>query len=104
MVVELALRDFLGCLHDQRRAFGIEQTEIVIRLRSRPFDQAQSANKRPRKSITAYRKIQDRACADAGSDISPIESFSIRVGLSVMPNDPRKRLPIAAVWFDTCDH
>jgi len=43
------------------------------------------------KSITADRKIKDRAWvdapwrADAGSDISPIESFSTRVGLSVMP-------------------
>ena len=61
MVIELPVGDFLGCLHDQRRALGIEQTEVVIRLRRCPLDQPQGANKWPRKSVTAYRKVEDRA-------------------------------------------
>ena len=60
MLVQFALHDFLRRLHDERAPMGIEQTEIGIRLRGGPFDQAQSANERPRKSIAADRKIQDR--------------------------------------------
>ena len=37
MLVELAFHDFLGRLHDERAALGIEQTEIVIGLRRGPF-------------------------------------------------------------------
>ena len=37
MFVELTFSDFFGRLRDQRRALGIEQTEIVVRLRSRPL-------------------------------------------------------------------
>ena len=60
MVVELSFDDFLGCLHDQRCALRIEQTEIMVGLRGRPFDQTQCANKRPRKPITAHGKIKYR--------------------------------------------
>src|SRR4030095_3114453 len=61
MVVELSLGDFLGCLHNQRGALRIEQTEIMIGLRGRPFDKAEGANEWPRKPVTAHRKIQDSA-------------------------------------------
>ena len=42
MFVELALDHFLGRLHNERAALGIEQTEIVIGLRRRPFQQDQA--------------------------------------------------------------
>ena len=61
MFVELSVRHFLGCLHDQRRAFCVEQSEIVIGLRGRPLNQPQRANEWARKSIAAYEKIQHRA-------------------------------------------
>ena len=37
MLVELALCHFLRGLDDERAALGVEQTEIVISLRCRPF-------------------------------------------------------------------
>ena len=61
MVVEFSLSDFLRGLYDQRRALCIEQAEIVIRLRGRPFNQAQSANEWSRKPMAANRKIEHRA-------------------------------------------
>ena len=39
----------------------VEQTEIVIRLGRGPFDQAERANERPRKAVTADREIQNGA-------------------------------------------
>src|SRR6266536_4195743 len=60
MVVELSFDDFLGCLHDQRCALRVEQTEIMVGLRASPFDQAECANKRTRKPITAHGKIKYR--------------------------------------------
>ena len=39
MLVELALDHFFRRLHDERAAMGIEQPEIVVRLRRGPFDQ-----------------------------------------------------------------
>src|SRR5947207_10323716 len=61
MVVEFSFHNLLGCRHNQRRALGIEQTEIMIDLRSRPVDQTQRADERSGKSITAYREIEHRA-------------------------------------------
>ena len=61
MVVEFSFHNLLGCRHNQRRALGIEQTEIMIDLRGRPFDQTQRADERSGKSITAYREIEHRA-------------------------------------------
>src|SRR2546422_1095103 len=61
MIVEFSLDDFLGCLHDQRGPLRIEQAKIMIGLRGPPFDQAQGANKRPRKPIAAHWKVKDRA-------------------------------------------
>ena len=61
MLVELALDDFLRGLHDERAALGIEQPEIVVRLRGGPFDQTKRADERPRKTLAADRKIQDGA-------------------------------------------
>ena len=52
---------FLRRLDDERAALGIEQTEIVIRLRGRPFQQAERADERARKTPAADRKIQHRA-------------------------------------------
>ncbi len=37
MLVEFTFSDFFGRLRDQRRALGIEQAEIVVRLRGRPL-------------------------------------------------------------------
>ena len=48
MFVELALDHFFRRLDDERAAMGVEQTEIVIRLRRGPFDQTERANERPR--------------------------------------------------------
>ena len=52
---------FLRRLHDERAALGVEQAKIVIGLRGGPFQQAKRANKGPRKTPAAHRKIQDRA-------------------------------------------
>ena len=38
MFVELSIDNFLGRLDDERAAMRIEQTEIMIGLRGRPFD------------------------------------------------------------------
>ena len=59
MFVELAFDHFFRRLHDERGPMRIEQTEIVVRLRRRPLDQAERADKRPRKSIAADRKVQN---------------------------------------------
>ena len=61
MFVELSFRDFFGRLDDERRAVMIEQAEIRVRLRRRPFDQAECANEWSRKTLAANRKIQNRA-------------------------------------------
>ena len=61
MFVELALNHFFRRLNDERAALRVEQTKIVIGLRGRPFEQAERANKRARKTPAADRKIQDRA-------------------------------------------
>ena len=37
MLIELTFCDFFGGLRDEPCALGVEQTEIVVRLRSRPF-------------------------------------------------------------------
>ena len=58
MFVQLALRDFLGRLHDERAPFGIEQTEIVIGLCSRPLEQAERTNERARETPPADGKIE----------------------------------------------
>ncbi len=47
MVVQFSIDDFLGRLHNQRAALGVEQSEIVIGLRSRPFNQSERANEGP---------------------------------------------------------
>ena len=39
MVVEFSFCDFFGCLRDQCRALGVEQSQIMIRLGSCPLDQ-----------------------------------------------------------------
>src|SRR5207244_11099863 len=54
-------RSLFSRLHDQRCALGIQQTQVVIRLPGRPFDQTQRANERARKSVAAHRKIEHRA-------------------------------------------
>src|ERR1041385_230461 len=59
MFVELSFRNFFRRLDDEGRAVVIEQTEIGIRLRRRPFDQAQGTNERPGKSLATNRKIQN---------------------------------------------
>jgi hypothetical protein len=46
MVVEFSFNNFFRRLDDQRRTLRIKQTEIVVCLRRRPFDQAEGANKR----------------------------------------------------------
>src|SRR5205814_2694783 len=61
MIVQLALDYFFGGLHDERRAIGIEQPEIMIRLSGGPFDQPKRANERPAKAIPADWKIEHRA-------------------------------------------
>jgi len=38
MFIEFSIGNFFGGLHDQRRALGVEQTKIVVRLRGRPLD------------------------------------------------------------------
>ena len=58
MLVQLALDDFLGRLHDEGGTMGVEQAEIVIGLRGGPFQKAERANKGPRKAVTAHRKIE----------------------------------------------
>ena len=50
MFVELALRDLLGRLHDERASFGIEQTEIVIGLCGGPLQQAERTDERAREN------------------------------------------------------
>ncbi len=47
MLVELSFDHFLGRLHDERAALGIEQTEIVVGLGRGPFDQTERANEWP---------------------------------------------------------
>ena len=61
MVVEFSLGNFLRCLHNESGALCVEQAQVMIGLRGRPFDQAQRANERPREPIAAHRKIQHRA-------------------------------------------
>ena len=61
MLVELAFHHFFRGLDDEGAPMGIEQSKIRVRLRGGPFDQTQRANERPRKSISADRKIKDRA-------------------------------------------
>src|ERR1051326_7296026 len=60
MVVQFSVHNLFSGLHDQRGTLGIEQPEIMIRLRSRPFDQTQGTDEWSRKSIAAHRKIQHR--------------------------------------------
>ena len=61
MRIELSFDHFFRGLNNERRPVGIEQPEIVIGLRRRPFDQPQRPNERPGKTITADRKIQNRS-------------------------------------------
>ena len=61
MVVQFAFNDFFGRLHDQGRAFGVEQTEIVIGLGGGPLNDPESANEWARETVTADRKVKDRA-------------------------------------------
>ena len=61
MIVEFSFHNLFSRLHDQRCALGIQQTQVVIRLPGRPFDQTQRANERARKSVAAHRKIEHRA-------------------------------------------
>ena len=61
MLVELPFHHLLRRLDDEGGAMRIEQAEIGVSLGSGPFNQAESADKGARKSITADRKIQDRA-------------------------------------------
>src|SRR5207245_2500817 len=67
MFVQFALDHFFGCLDNQRGAFRIEQSEIVICLGCSPLNQAESANEGTRKPVAAHREIQDRALS--GSSI-----------------------------------
>src|ERR1043166_1698111 len=57
MIIEFSFNNFFSRSDDQRRTLRIKQAEIAICLRGSRFDQAKSANKRARKTVTAYRKI-----------------------------------------------
>ena len=61
MFVELALNHFLRGLHDERAAIAHRAARVVIGLRGGPLEQTEGANEGPGKTITADRKIQDRA-------------------------------------------
>src|SRR5215469_16694308 len=97
MVVEFSFGDFFCGLCDRRRSLGVEQTQVLVRLCRGPFNQTHSANEWPRKSEPLTGKFKTARCVDApwrasaGTVISPIESFSIRVRFSVMPNALRRR-------------
>ena len=61
MLVEFAFHDFFRRLDDEGGAMRIEQAEIGVRLRGRPFEKAKRANEWPGKSLAADRKVQDGA-------------------------------------------
>ncbi len=61
MFIQLSIDNFLRGLHNQSAALGVEQTEIMIGLRGRPFDHTERANEWPGESITANRKIEHGA-------------------------------------------
>src|SRR5262245_32215851 len=61
MFVELSFGDFFCRLCNRRRSLRVYQTQLLVRFRRATFGEPQSANEWPRKSVTAYRKIQHRA-------------------------------------------
>src|SRR6516162_8159543 len=60
MVIEFSFGDFFCGLCDRCRWPGVEQTQVLVRLCRGPFNQTHSANEWPRKSVAAYRKVQNR--------------------------------------------
>ena len=61
MIVEGAVDDFLGGLHDRAHAARVQQAEFVVHLGRRPFDDRKRADHRQRDALGADAEVLERA-------------------------------------------